>query len=290
MKITSKTWAQFLRFQANLGTQRTSKYSLLFILTAVLLSMVAIAPIKASAASINSVAFNWSSAYGGSIVVNYCVAGKYAWITSEELYPNPRELGSWLKPSGCGSYYIATGVLDGDVIEVGVGVSDSTPGKNLFNAVGTQFFEASRGNGNSVNWRFDRQITSDNAWCNKGNCRFADPNGTPCAKNQDWSKFKSKDIYDSRGHQLAVVFLKYSPTCGTKWVSVRTSNGPLPYIQASITTDWQGGTPTTTWNDLRSATTDVWTSMRLDTEGKAHACGTVRIDLNGKDFGVCFDE
>jgi hypothetical protein len=138
--------------------KRTASHLTLLALTIIALLFTSVPP--AIAASITYVNFRWDPNFsGGSIIADRCIAANYHWLTSEELSPNPRRLGSWGYGAinGCVGHYPAVGVANGDVIEIGIGASDSAPGGDLFTSVGTKFYRVTRV-GNSVTWSFTREI------------------------------------------------------------------------------------------------------------------------------------
>jgi hypothetical protein len=107
-------------------------------------------------ASVSNVNFRWDpNFWGGSIIVDRCITGAHHWLTSEEISPNPRPLGSWPPwpdgpPSGsCMSHYPVVGVIDGDILEIGIGASDTNPGAGpYYDEPCTQFWRVQRvGNG-----------------------------------------------------------------------------------------------------------------------------------------------
>lgn len=102
---------------------------------------------------INSVTFEWvpdPSGYSfiNAILVRRCVNANYHWLTSEELLPNPRQLGSWKYGviNGCVAHYPVYNVAVGDVVKIGVGASDTDPGatSGLYTHPNTRFWRCER--------------------------------------------------------------------------------------------------------------------------------------------------
>lgn len=110
---------------------------------------------------LRQVEFRWDANYGGGSIVAYrCVNAAYHWLTSEEIAPAPKRLGSWRYGylGGCAAHYPALGVLVGDVIEIGIGASNSPPGNDLFSAPGTRFYRVTR-TAQGLHWEFVREVT-----------------------------------------------------------------------------------------------------------------------------------
>ncbi len=127
-------------------------FSLILTITGLLIA----SPPQARAADITYVRFDWSTANNGSIVAVYCIAANYHWLTGEEISPNPHYLGRYDfgAINGCESRYIALGVLVGDVIEVGIGASDTQPNGGLG---GTRFYRVTR-NSSGLTWYLHRTV------------------------------------------------------------------------------------------------------------------------------------
>lgn len=82
---------------------------------------------------ITYVRFTWSTDLRGSIVTTYCINARYHGMRADEVSPSPKHLGfwEWGEINGCESRYVASEVLIGDVISIGLTASsDQDPESN----------------------------------------------------------------------------------------------------------------------------------------------------------------
>lgn len=99
-------------------------------------------------ASVSEVRCLWDADFsGGSIDIRRRITGQVHWLTSAIVSPAYRRLGSWrYGPANNQTFghYAVVNAKTYEVYEVGIGASDSEPGSDLFNAVGTQIYRVWR--------------------------------------------------------------------------------------------------------------------------------------------------
>ena len=202
---------------ARITTHSLSLYRTNLSILVALLLVMAMLPSNAAAAP-SDINFTWSWRFGGSIIASRCAMNSFTWLTSEEISPNPRRLGSWLLPEGCQGYYAATGVARGDIIEVCIGPSDISPGDDLFRAPGTRCFRITRpDNSGNIVWE---EVQPD---CRRVDCTGKMADQTVC--QDDAQLLVSEPILIYKRREIGRLHLYFSPSCGTNWGEVVGNSG-----------------------------------------------------------------
>lgn len=123
-------------------------------------------PAALAASMTNVNIFLWYPNNPNTILANRCVNAAFHWLTSRELSPNPRGLGTWkyLNQNQCLSHQAIIGMMNGDIVEIGLGVSDTDPGNGdaLYTAPGTHIYRAERLQDGTLRVNLDRIISSGN--------------------------------------------------------------------------------------------------------------------------------
>lgn len=103
-------------------------------------------------------------------------------------------------------------------------------------------------------------------------CTGASPRGTNC--DSDGRTLKSLRMTDpANGAEIGWAYLRYSPSCGTEWVTVTYASGYFP--RPSVWNQNQSGTDQYTAGDAPYQG-KVWTKMIADMRYRA-GCGGVQM-------------